>query len=33
MTLRGDNIANDFKALVEDYIEKRFGAGASKAAE
>ena len=33
MTLRGDNIANDFKALVEDYIEKRFGVGASKAAE
>ena len=33
MTLRGDNIANDFKALVEDYIEKRFGAGVGKAAE
>ena len=27
MTLRGPNIAADFKALVEDYIEKRFGAG------
>jgi (E)-4-hydroxy-3-methylbut-2-enyl-diphosphate synthase len=26
MTLRGPNIAADFKALVEDYIEKRFGA-------
>jgi (E)-4-hydroxy-3-methylbut-2-enyl-diphosphate synthase len=25
MTLRGPNIAADFKALVEDYIEKRFG--------
>ena len=27
MTLRGPNIAADFKAIVEDYIEKRFGAG------
>ncbi len=27
MTLRGPNIATDFKAIVEDYIEKRFGAG------
>lgn len=27
MTLRGPNIAADFKVLVEDYIEKRFGAG------
>jgi (E)-4-hydroxy-3-methylbut-2-enyl-diphosphate synthase len=26
MTLRGANIASDFKAIVEDYIEKRFGA-------
>jgi len=25
MTLRGPNIAADFKALVENYIEKRFG--------
>jgi len=25
MTLRGPNIATDFKALVEDYIEKKFG--------
>jgi (E)-4-hydroxy-3-methylbut-2-enyl-diphosphate synthase len=25
MTLRGPNITADFKALVEDYIEKRFG--------
>ena len=25
MTLRGPNIAADFKTLVEDYIEKRFG--------
>ncbi len=31
-TLRGDNIAAEFHALVEDYIEARFGAGASKAA-
>ena len=29
MTLRGDNIVGDFKALLEDYIEKRFGAGAT----
>jgi len=27
MTLRGANIAADFKAIVEDYIEKRYGAG------
>ncbi len=25
MTLRGDNIANEFQALVEKYIEQRFG--------
>ena len=25
MTLRGTNIANEFKQLVEDYIERRFG--------
>jgi len=30
MTLRGPNIAADFKALVEDYIERRFGVGAQK---
>ncbi|CCB67298.1 flavodoxin-dependent (E)-4-hydroxy-3-methylbut-2-enyl-diphosphate synthase [Hyphomicrobium sp. MC1] len=28
MTLRGPNIAGDFKAIVEDYISRRFGAGA-----
>jgi (E)-4-hydroxy-3-methylbut-2-enyl-diphosphate synthase len=27
MTLRGPTIAADFKVLVEDYIEKRFGSG------
>ncbi len=27
-TLRGPNIAGDFKAMVADYIERRFGAGA-----
>ncbi|MFN0217193.1 MAG: flavodoxin-dependent (E)-4-hydroxy-3-methylbut-2-enyl-diphosphate synthase [Hyphomicrobium sp.] len=27
LTLRGPNIAADFKTLVEDYIEKRFGRG------
>ena len=25
LTLRGDNIANEFHALVERYIDKRFG--------
>ena len=25
LTLRGDNIANEFHQLVETYIEKRFG--------
>ena len=33
MTLRGANIAAEFKTLVEEYIERRFGAGANKAAE
>ncbi len=28
MTLRGPNIAGDFKAIVEDYIARRFGADA-----
>ena len=28
MTLRGPNIAGEFKTIVEDYIERRFGAGA-----
>ncbi len=28
MTLRGPNIPSDFKALVETYIDRRFGAGA-----
>jgi len=30
VTLRGPTVAADFKALVEDYIEKRFGGGAGK---
>ncbi|MEO0385366.1 MAG: flavodoxin-dependent (E)-4-hydroxy-3-methylbut-2-enyl-diphosphate synthase [Pseudomonadota bacterium] len=29
MTLRGPNLSSDFKDLVEDYIEKRFGTGSS----
>ena len=29
LTLRGDNIANEFHQLVENYIEKRFGSKAS----
>jgi (E)-4-hydroxy-3-methylbut-2-enyl-diphosphate synthase len=33
MTLRGPKIADEFKAIVEDYIEKRFGGGGAKAAE
>src|SRR5665213_2128841 len=32
-TLRGPNIAADFKALVVDYIDQRYGAGAKKPAE
>jgi (E)-4-hydroxy-3-methylbut-2-enyl-diphosphate synthase len=27
VTLRGPNIAAEFKQIVEDYIERRFGAG------
>lgn len=30
LTLRGDNIANEFHAIVEDYIEKRFGQQAAE---
>ena len=33
LTLRGDNIANEFHALVERYIDKRFGVGAAAGAE
>ena len=33
VTLRGPSIAHDFKALVVDYIERRYGAGAKTAAE
>ena len=29
MTLRGDAIAQEFQAIVEDYVEKRFGANAA----
>ena len=32
MTLRGPNIAADFKTIVEEYIERRFGAGAKREA-
>jgi len=32
LTLRGDNIATEFHALVENYIEKRFGADATVSA-
>ncbi|MBW9065559.1 flavodoxin-dependent (E)-4-hydroxy-3-methylbut-2-enyl-diphosphate synthase [Rhizobium herbae] len=31
MTIRGTNIAGDFEALVNDYIEKRFGRGQAAA--
>ena len=31
MTLRGPDIAGEFKAIVESYIERRFGSGASAA--
>ena len=27
VTLRGDNIAHEFVALIDDYVERRFGAG------
>ena len=30
MTLRGPNIANEFKTIVEDYIEKRYGTKAAQ---
>ncbi|MEM9027041.1 MAG: flavodoxin-dependent (E)-4-hydroxy-3-methylbut-2-enyl-diphosphate synthase [Pseudomonadota bacterium] len=33
MTLRGPNIAAEFKDIVEDYIEKRYGQAGSAAAE
>jgi (E)-4-hydroxy-3-methylbut-2-enyl-diphosphate synthase len=32
LTLRGDNIASEFHALVENYIEKRFGAAVKESA-
>jgi (E)-4-hydroxy-3-methylbut-2-enyl-diphosphate synthase len=32
MTLRGANIAGEFKAIVEDYVARRYGAGEAKAA-
>jgi (E)-4-hydroxy-3-methylbut-2-enyl-diphosphate synthase len=31
LTLRGPKIAEEFEALVVDYIEKRFGRGAQAA--
>jgi (E)-4-hydroxy-3-methylbut-2-enyl-diphosphate synthase len=33
VTLRGATVADDFKQIVMDYIEKRYGAGGQKAAE
>ena len=30
LTLRGENIAQEFHQIVENYIEKRFGSGQSK---
>jgi (E)-4-hydroxy-3-methylbut-2-enyl-diphosphate synthase len=33
LTLRGEGIPRQFQALVEDYIEKRFGAAAQRRAE
>ena len=32
MTLRGENLAEQFKDIVEDYVEKRYGAADSEAA-
>jgi (E)-4-hydroxy-3-methylbut-2-enyl-diphosphate synthase len=31
LTLRGERIAQEFHRLVEDYIERRYGAAASAA--
>lgn len=33
VTLRGENIASDFEALVQDYVETRFGQTSGRAAE
>ena len=33
VTLRGPNVASDFKALVEDYVAKRYGDRPADAAE
>lgn len=33
VTLRGDKIADEFQTIVEDYIEQRYGAGKTSAAE
>lgn len=33
VTLRGENIASDFEALVQDYVETRFGQNSGRAAE
>jgi (E)-4-hydroxy-3-methylbut-2-enyl-diphosphate synthase len=30
VTLKGDSIAVEFQAIVEDYVERRYGAGASQ---
>jgi (E)-4-hydroxy-3-methylbut-2-enyl-diphosphate synthase len=32
LTLRGEGIARDFQGIVENYIEKRFGANATASA-
>jgi len=32
MALRGPNIADEFKVIVADYIEQRFGSGGAGAA-
>ena len=32
VTLRGDNIAQEFRVIVENYIEKRFGKTSAEAA-
>ncbi|PXX44601.1 MULTISPECIES: flavodoxin-dependent (E)-4-hydroxy-3-methylbut-2-enyl-diphosphate synthase [Aquitalea] len=33
VTLKGDNIASEFKALVDDYVQTRYGEGGSKRRE
>ena len=33
VTLKGDHIAEEFQAIVENYVQRRYGAAASQSAE